>query len=104
MLQIKNTNLTLKGGEIILTYTYQDKGIGERILVICDQEKGTKTLNKYKKIGLYLYGKPVFYNNVFYLLNKNLKQATKKGRQIVIGNELYHIEKHILNGGKITIE
>jgi hypothetical protein len=104
MLQLKNTNLTLKGGEIIFTYTNNSNGIGERILVVCNQERGNITLKKYKKAGYYLFGKPAFYNGQFYLLNKNLKQSTKKGRQIVISNELYHIEKHILNGGKITIE
>jgi len=104
MLQLKNTNLTLKGGEILLTYTYQEKGIGERLLVICKQENGLKTLNKYKKNGLYLFCNPVFYQEYFFKLNKNLKQATKKGQQIVIQNELYHIDKHIQNGGKISIE
>ena len=104
MIQLKNTNLTLKGGEIILTYTYKDKGIGERLIVICNQDNGAKTLSKYKKCGLFLFGNPVFYQNYFFKLNKNLKQSTKQGKQIVIQNELYHIEKHILNGGKISIE
>ena len=30
--------------------------------------------------------------------------AIKKGQKIVISNELYHIEKHIEQGYKITIE
>ena len=104
MLQIKNTNIFLKGGEIITKVTTEKNGFGSPTLVISNQEKAAKVLKAYKYLGFY-HSYSVFFDGTnFFRLTKGLKQYTIKGKQVVIGNEVYHINKHIANGYKVTID
>lgn len=104
MLNLKNTNICLKGGETITKLNTIKGGFGESILVICPQEKDKKILNRYKKLGFY-HSYSVFFDGYnFFRLTKGLSQYFIKGKQVVIGNEIYHINKHIENGNKIIIE
>ena len=105
MINIKNTNITLKGGEVVMKFTNNKGGFGERIMVICKQEKDKETLKQLTKAGYFLFGLPTFYNGfgTFFLLNKSLKQKTRNGKQIAISNEMYHINKHIESFSPIKV-
>ena len=104
MINIKNTNLTLKGGEVLMNFTTIKNGFGNRMLVVCSQHNEKKVLSKYKKLGFFFSSATFFDGYNFFRLTKSLKQYTIKGKQVVISNELYHINKHVENGNSINIE
>lgn len=105
MLQLKNTNYALKQNSCVLNFTTAPDGFGERLIVICSENKAKETLKKYLKLGFYSSFSNTFFDGEnFFKLNKGLKICTRNGAKIAIGNEFWHINKHIENGNKITIE
>lgn len=100
--EIKNTNIILKGGEYIVNFTNNIGGFGERTMLITNS---IKEIKKYQKAGYFIFGSPeIFINGNFYLLTKTLKNKTKNHKNICILNSMYHINKHIENGKKLSYQ
>ncbi len=102
-MNIKNTNIQLKDGQTIFMFCTDEQCFGETVMVI--SSKGSETLKKYKELGFFVFGSPLFYHDWnFYALNKKLIQKTIRGGQVVVSNAMYHIDKHIECGGKVSID
>jgi len=102
-MNIPNTNIQLKDGQTIFMFCTDEQCCSERMMII--SSGGAETLKKYKKLGFFVFGSPLFYHDwSFYALNKKLVQKTIRGQQVVISNAMYHINKHIERGGKVSID
>ena len=91
MINIKNTNLTIKNGAYILDFCPSGNSYGKRITIICYDAK--KCLKKYK--DWYLFGTPLKYieGDGFMALRKSMEPKTRNKQKILISNAMYHINK-----------
>lgn len=101
MIQIKNTNLTIKNGAYLIEFCPSGNSYGERKMIICYNLK--KTLKKYK--DWYIFGSSMQYKEGygFIALRKSFKPKTKNKAKVVVGNAIYFIKQSLKNNN-LTIE
>lgn len=96
-MQVENTNYKLTNGAYLISYCPSGDSYGLRIMVLTYDYK--KTIKKYRELGYYLFGCPtLFQDNLFFALTKSFKVKTQNKREIVIGNQMYFIDKSVKSG------
>lgn len=97
-MEIKNTNIKLKNGAYIIDFQ------ADRVRYTVITYSPKETIKKYKKAGFEIFASPTLYkDNLFFWLTKSLKHRTRRKTKVVIGNQMWHINK-ALEQDKLKIE